>query len=171
MGSNGAYAQNSTSGTGSNYAQNRATGTGMNNDTSANSGSSYRSGGSSSGVTASTRDESLVREVQQALNEKGFNPGPIDGKWGPRTQAALTKFQNSQGITASNKLDDRTLAALGVDASNIQTSQSGSASSSRNSGTSSSSRDTSTTGQASSSSDSSTRVSANSGGQMQPQKH
>ena len=124
-----------------------------------------------SGVTASTRDESLVREVQQALNDKGFNPGPIDGKWGPRTQAALTKFQKSERITASRKLDDQTLPALGVDASSAQTSQSGSASSSRNSGTSSSSRDTSMTGQMSSATDSSTRVSTNSSGQMQPQKH
>ena len=169
MGANGGYAQNSTSG--STYAQNQATGAGTNNDTSANSGSSYRSDRSTSGVTASTRDESLVREAQQALNDKGFNPGPIDGKWGPRTQAALTKFQKSERITASRKLDDQTLAALGVDASSVQTSHSGSASSSRNSGTSSSSRDTSTTGQMSSATDSSTRVSTNSSGQMQPQKH
>jgi len=93
----------------------------------------------------STHDASLVREVQQALNEKGFNPGPIDGKWGPRTQAALTKFQRSQGINASRQLDDQTLGALGVDTSNIQTSQAG-------------------TGSANMSA-------ANSSGQMQPQKH
>ncbi len=143
-------------------------------DMSANGGSSYsanasdRATHSTSGV-ADTHDATVVREVQQALGEKGFNPGPIDGKWGPRTQAALTKFQNSEGITASRKLDDQTLAALGVDVSNIHTSQAGSSSSIRNSGTSS--RDVSTSGQTSSSTDSSTQVSSNTTGQMQPQKH
>lgn len=162
MGSNGAYAQNSTSGTGSTYAQNQAT----NSGNSASSGSSYRSGRSASGVTASTRDAGLVREVQQALNDKGFNPGPIDGKWGPRTQAALTKFQNSEGISASRRLDEQTLAALGVDTSNLNTSQAGTASSTWNSGTSSSGAQPS-----SSSTGSATRVSANTTAQAQPQKH
>jgi peptidoglycan hydrolase-like protein with peptidoglycan-binding domain len=146
MGSNGAYAQNSATGTGTTSAQNQA-----NNDMSASSGSSYRSGRSMSGVTASTRDASLVREVQQALNDKGFNPGPIDGKWGPRTQAALAKFQKAQGITASRKLDDQTLAALGVNTPNLQTSQAGSGSNSPTA-------------------DSSNRISANTSSGMQAQK-
>ena len=101
----------------------------------------------SSAARASTRDRDIVGAVQQALNDKGFNPGPIDGKWGPRTQAALTKFQKSEGITASRKLDDQTLAALGVDTSNMRTSQAGSGA------------------------DSSPRVSSNSSGRMQAQKH
>lgn len=101
----------------------------------------------SASARPNTRDATVVREVQQALNDKGFNPGRIDGKWGPRTQAALAKFQKSQGLTASRKLDDQTLAALGVDTSNMQTSQAGSGS------------------------DASNRISSSSSGQMQSQKH
>ena len=30
-----------------------------------------------------------VREVQQALSNAGYDPGPIDGIFGPRTKSAL----------------------------------------------------------------------------------
>lgn len=31
----------------------------------------------------------LVKSIQQSLAEAGFDPGPVDGIWGPRTQAAF----------------------------------------------------------------------------------
>ena len=39
-------------------------------------------------VTSSTH----VREVQEALQKSGYDPGPIDGIMGPRTKAALRKY-------------------------------------------------------------------------------
>jgi peptidoglycan hydrolase-like protein with peptidoglycan-binding domain len=33
-----------------------------------------------------------VRELQQALVKAGYDPGPIDGIFGPRTKAALRKY-------------------------------------------------------------------------------
>jgi peptidoglycan hydrolase-like protein with peptidoglycan-binding domain len=33
-----------------------------------------------------------VRELQQALASAGYDPGPIDGIFGPRTKAALRKY-------------------------------------------------------------------------------
>ena len=33
-----------------------------------------------------------VREVQQALADAGYDPGPIDGIFGPRTKSALRKY-------------------------------------------------------------------------------
>lgn len=33
-------------------------------------------------------DPNQVRWVQQVLKDAGFDPGPIDGRWGPRTEAA-----------------------------------------------------------------------------------
>jgi peptidoglycan hydrolase-like protein with peptidoglycan-binding domain len=33
-----------------------------------------------------------VRDVQQALTNAGYDPGPIDGIFGPRTKAALRKY-------------------------------------------------------------------------------
>jgi Putative peptidoglycan binding domain len=35
---------------------------------------------------------SHVRELQQALQQSGHDPGPIDGIMGPRTKAALRKY-------------------------------------------------------------------------------
>jgi hypothetical protein len=54
-----------------------------------------------------------VRSAQQALKDAGYDVGPIDGKMGPKTAAALRKFQKDHGIQASGRLDSRTLAALG----------------------------------------------------------
>ena len=64
--------------------------------------------------SASNQDSSTVKQAQQALNDKGFNVGAADGIAGPKTQAALEKFQQSKGISGSGTLDSQTLAALGV---------------------------------------------------------
>jgi peptidoglycan hydrolase-like protein with peptidoglycan-binding domain len=39
-----------------------------------------------------------VREVQVALEETGENPGPVDGRFGPQTLAAVKAFQQKRGI-------------------------------------------------------------------------
>jgi len=57
---------------------------------------------------------STVRNVQQALNAKGFNAGPADGQWGPSTEIALKQFQTAQGLPSTGVLDARTMTALGV---------------------------------------------------------
>ena len=57
-----------------------------------------------------------VRAAQQALKDKGHDPGAIDGQMGPKTQAALRDFQKALGMTASGRLDDKTMQALGVEA-------------------------------------------------------
>lgn len=57
----------------------------------------------------------LVRSVQQALEKQGVDAGPIDGIWGPRTHAGLTKFQKQEGLEATGQLNARTLEALGID--------------------------------------------------------
>jgi len=62
----------------------------------------------------SNQDSSTVKQAQQALNDKGFNVGAADGVIGPKTQAALEKFQQSKGLSGSGSLDSQTLAALGV---------------------------------------------------------
>jgi lipid-binding SYLF domain-containing protein len=55
-----------------------------------------------------------VREVQQALKDKGFEPGPIDGIMGAQTQKAIAEFQRQQNLYASGRLDPQTEKALGV---------------------------------------------------------
>lgn len=56
----------------------------------------------------------IMRKIQQALVDAGFNPGPVDGVSGARTVAAIEGFQKQNDIPAG-KIDKRTLRALGVE--------------------------------------------------------
>ncbi len=55
-----------------------------------------------------------VRAAQQALRDKGYDPGPIDGKMGPKTTTALRQYQKAENLTATGKLDAPTADKLGV---------------------------------------------------------
>jgi peptidoglycan hydrolase-like protein with peptidoglycan-binding domain len=70
---------------------------------------------SQGGMANEEHDTQRVQSVQQALKQKGYDAGAVDGRWGPNTQDALRQFQQSQGITPSGNLDAQTLSALGVD--------------------------------------------------------
>jgi len=56
---------------------------------------------------------SVIRQVQDALRSKGYDPGPTDNVMGSRTKAALVKFQKDNGLPVG-QLDFQTLKALGV---------------------------------------------------------
>jgi lipid-binding SYLF domain-containing protein/peptidoglycan hydrolase-like protein with peptidoglycan-binding domain len=58
-----------------------------------------------------------VREVQTALKQQGFDPGPVDGVMGPLTTTALRNFQSHNQLEVTGKIDDRTQVALGVQGS------------------------------------------------------
>lgn len=66
-----------------------------------------------------------VKAAQQALKDKGHDPGSIDGKMGPKTQAAIRDFQKAQGMEATGHLDAKTMQSLGMDGE--KTGMSGSA--------------------------------------------
>jgi peptidoglycan hydrolase-like protein with peptidoglycan-binding domain len=66
--------------------------------------------------SASSMDSQTVRQVQQALADKGHNPGPIDGMMGPRTRAALQSYQRQNNLSGAKGLDQQTLDSLGVQA-------------------------------------------------------
>ena len=53
-----------------------------------------------------------VVKLQQRLKGEGFDPGVIDGQFGPGTEAALIAFQKSEGLPADGIAGPRTLAAL-----------------------------------------------------------
>lgn len=61
-----------------------------------------------------TKDTQTVKQVQQALSDKGYYQGRADGKWSSKTKSALKQFQQAQGMTATGQLDQQTLASLGV---------------------------------------------------------
>ena len=54
-----------------------------------------------------------IRRIQAELAVKGFNPGPIDGVMGPRTERALVTFQRDQGLFEGLLTVD-TLSRLGL---------------------------------------------------------
>ncbi len=53
-----------------------------------------------------------VREAQELLLEKGYNPGVVDGISGPRTANALRQFQRDEGLVGTGRLDQETMNAL-----------------------------------------------------------
>jgi peptidoglycan hydrolase-like protein with peptidoglycan-binding domain len=61
---------------------------------------------------AASREQ--VRAVQQALKDKGHDPGEIDGAMGPKTRAALRDFQKKEGLKVTGRIDSTTMAKLGI---------------------------------------------------------
>lgn len=50
------------------------------------------------------RRELMVRETQARLARLGYKIGPIDGRTGPRTRAAISVFQESEGLPVTGKV-------------------------------------------------------------------
>jgi len=61
-----------------------------------------------------TRQTRLVMQAQKRLAALGYNPGPIDGREGPGTRAAVEAFQTSAGLERDGQVTEelaRVLAA------------------------------------------------------------
>lgn len=56
-----------------------------------------------------------VRQVQTRLRDLGFDPGPIDSKYGPMTESAVYAFQHVKGLVEDGEVGPQTLAALELD--------------------------------------------------------
>lgn len=55
---------------------------------------------------------SPVVEVQRLLTDKGVYSGPVDGRLGPLTRAAIRRFQENRNLPATGEADTQTLQAL-----------------------------------------------------------
>jgi peptidoglycan hydrolase-like protein with peptidoglycan-binding domain len=55
---------------------------------------------------------SRVRGLQRQLRRDGVGPGPIDGRYGPLTQAAVRRFQAGHGLRVDGIAGPRTLGEL-----------------------------------------------------------
>jgi peptidoglycan hydrolase-like protein with peptidoglycan-binding domain len=53
-----------------------------------------------------------VTALQRRLAAAGYDPGPKDGRFGPRTAAALKDFQRAQGLDPTGRTDLETATAL-----------------------------------------------------------
>lgn len=82
-------------------------------------------------VTPATPSQDRYREIQQALMEKGYYKGTVDGTWTTESQDALRRFQADQSLTSTGKLDSLSLIALGLgpsrDTSSVAVSPAGAA--------------------------------------------
>lgn len=58
---------------------------------------------------------SEVTRLQEALRSRGFNPGPVDGRYGAQTEDAVFKFQiRNNNLLPTGTADLQTLQALGL---------------------------------------------------------
>jgi DNA invertase Pin-like site-specific DNA recombinase/peptidoglycan hydrolase-like protein with peptidoglycan-binding domain len=60
----------------------------------------------------SADDAKRVRSLQRTLRRLGWSPGPVDGLFGPRTEAAVVRFQRSAGVAADGIVGPRTSREL-----------------------------------------------------------
>ena len=58
------------------------------------------------------RGSARVRVLQQRLRTLGQQPGPVDGLFGPLTEAAVKRFQSAAGLQVDGIAGPRTLRAL-----------------------------------------------------------
>ncbi|MBK8384614.1 MAG: peptidoglycan-binding protein [Candidatus Accumulibacter propinquus] len=56
-----------------------------------------------------------VERLQDALKRHGFDPGRVDGQFGPGTEAAILAFQKSEGLRADGVAGPKTQQALGLE--------------------------------------------------------
>jgi hypothetical protein len=83
-----------------------------NQEQSQNSGQNEQQNGQ-----AAQLNQDQIKQVQQALDRKGFKAGHADGRLGEQTKQALSKFQRSQNIQQTGQPDEQTLQALGINVS------------------------------------------------------
>ena len=63
-----------------------------------------------------------VHELQRLLVERSISPGPVDGAFGPLTEASVRALQRSRGLVVDGVAGPRTWAELGVEGSRVQLS-------------------------------------------------
>ncbi len=58
------------------------------------------------------QDYEAVLQAQRQLKALGYNPGTIDGNFGPQTEAALREYQRAYRLPQTGRLDETTLRSL-----------------------------------------------------------
>ena len=62
----------------------------------------------------SAADRETIGRIQQALKDKGYFKGTIDGLLGPRTRTAIGAFQRKEGLNVTGQPDVPTLSKLNL---------------------------------------------------------
>jgi hypothetical protein len=58
------------------------------------------------------KDNASLKDLQRMLAEKGFDPGPQDGMWGPRTKQALEGWKRAAGMPVNDIVDAGIMTTL-----------------------------------------------------------
>ena len=67
------------------------------------------------GIRCYARDSysrNFIIAIQETLKQKGIDPGPVDGLWGPKTERGIATFQRMMGLNYGLGLNGPTLRAL-----------------------------------------------------------
>lgn len=67
-----------------------------------------------SGEAFAGYDQETISDFQQALKDKGHDPGAIDGIMGPNTRQALREFQKQNNLKVTGVPNEQTAERLGV---------------------------------------------------------
>ena len=71
-----------------------------------------RGGGGQQGIIQNGDRGEEVRRIQRRLHMHGFDPGPADGVFGDRTEAAVRAFQLVKGLEVDGEVGPKTMRAL-----------------------------------------------------------
>jgi hypothetical protein len=62
--------------------------------------------------TTTTTNRDQMRRLQQTLARRGYDPGPIDGVYGPRTAQAIRGFQHQEKLPVTGLVTPELLTRL-----------------------------------------------------------
>jgi peptidoglycan hydrolase-like protein with peptidoglycan-binding domain len=74
-----------------------------------------RQGMHDSGKQVSNIGKEQKKDIEQALQDKGFEPGSVDGVIDAQTQSAISQFQRDNNLPATGTVDEQTAKQLGVE--------------------------------------------------------
>jgi peptidoglycan hydrolase-like protein with peptidoglycan-binding domain len=66
------------------------------------------------GLTSLAFGANNIKKAQEALRDKGYYSGQVDGVFGPQTQAGIRQYQKSENLPVTGNLDNETAGKLGV---------------------------------------------------------
>lgn len=81
--------------------------------------------GGRSGASSAAASDPRTRQLQQALRDRGFDAGPVDGIFGPRTRAAVREYQRANNMEVTGTPSSQMLSSLNVTSRGVGTARSG----------------------------------------------